>query len=114
MYVTSLTEIIKLLEVFAPFFFGPVIKQEKHDAILQRRRKLLWAVDDEISFTDITSRISTKDLEHPFVIFDSFPPLTKYLHQVIQYGCWEDDIAGEDSPTLWVKSEDKFSADAEI
>jgi hypothetical protein len=68
----------------------------------KRHYKLLCAVVDEISFTDIAGWISTKDLEHPFDILDRFPPFTKYLHQVIQYGCWEDDIAGEDSTALRV------------
>jgi hypothetical protein len=55
-----------------------------------------------VTFTDITSWIFTKDLEHPFVILDGFPPLTKYLHHVIQCGCWKDDVAGEDSAALRV------------
>ena len=64
--------------------------------------ELLCAVVDEISFTDIAGWISTKDLNNPFVVLNCFPPFTDYLHQVIQYGWWEDDIAGEDCTALRV------------
>ena len=64
--------------------------------------ELLCTVVDEISFADIAGFISTNDLEHPFVILDRFPPFTKYLHQVIQYGYWEEDIAGKDGTALRV------------
>jgi hypothetical protein len=36
------------------------------------------------------------------MILDRGPPLNKYLHQVIQYDCWKDNIAAEDSAALWV------------
>ena len=68
----------------------------------------------ETSITDVTGWISTKDLQYPFMILDRCPPLTEYLHQVIQYGCWKDDIASEDSAALRVQSEDKFGADTKI
>jgi hypothetical protein len=68
----------------------------------KRHYELLCAVVDEISFTDIAGRISTKDLKHPFVVLNRFPPFTQYLHQVIQYGRWEDDNAGKDSAALRV------------
>ena len=80
----------------------------------KRLCQLLCLVVDEISFTDIAGSILTKDLEHPFVILDRLPPFTKYLHQVIYCGCWEEDISGEDSAALWVQFEDKFGADAEV
>jgi hypothetical protein len=48
------------------------------------------------------------------MILDCFPPFTKYLHQVIQHGCWENNIAGEDSTALRVQSEDKFGADTKV
>ena len=64
--------------------------------------ELLCAIVDKKSFTDIACRICTKDLEHPFVILDRFPPFIYYLHHVIQYSCWEDDIACEDSAALRV------------
>jgi hypothetical protein len=53
-------------------------------------------------------------LEYPFVILNRLPPFIYYFHHVIQYGCWEDDIAGEDSAALRVQSEDKFGADTEV
>jgi hypothetical protein len=53
-------------------------------------------------------------LLHRFVILDRCPPLTKYLHQVIQYGRRKDDFASKDSAALWVQSEDKFGADTKI
>jgi hypothetical protein len=68
----------------------------------KRHYKLLYAVVNEISFTDIAGCISTKDLNYPFVVLNRFPPFTYYLHHVIQYGCWEDYIAGEDSAALRV------------
>jgi hypothetical protein len=48
------------------------------------------------------------------VILDRCPPLTKYLHQVIQYGCWKDDFASEDSAALRVQPKNKFGADTKI
>jgi hypothetical protein len=68
----------------------------------KRHRELLYAGVDEISFTDIAGWISTKDLKHPFVVLNRFPPFAYYLHHVIQYGCWEGGIAGEDSAALRV------------
>jgi hypothetical protein len=75
---------------------------------------LLCAVAYEVSITDITGWIFTKHLKHCFVIFDSCPPLTKDLHQVIQYGGWKYDQAGKDSAVLRVQSEDKFGADTKV
>jgi len=60
------------------------------------------AVFDKISITNVAGGISTKGLKQSFVVLDHFPPFTYYLHHVIQYGCWEDDIAGEDSAALRV------------
>jgi hypothetical protein len=74
----------------------------KYNAILQNRYEVLCALAHEVSITNVTSSISTKDLEHPFVIFDCCPPLNKYLHQVIQHGCWEDNYSGKDSAALRV------------
>ena len=68
----------------------------------KRNCELLCAVVEDTSFTDIAGWISTKDLKYPFVILDRFPPFIYYLHQVIQYGCWKDDIASEDSAALRV------------
>ena len=48
------------------------------------------------------------------MILDRFPPFTNYLHQVIQYGCWEDGGTGEDGTTLRVQFKDEFGADTEI
>ena len=68
----------------------------------KRNYKVLCTVVDKLSFTDIAGWISTKDLEHPFVILDFFPPFSKYLCQVIQYDCREDDNAGKDCTALRV------------
>ena len=88
--------------MFAPFFLGSIIEQCESDYILRRGCEQLCAVALEISVTDVTGWIATKNLEHSFVILDRGPPLSKYLHQVIQYSCWKDDIAGKDGGALWV------------
>jgi hypothetical protein len=68
----------------------------------KRRFELFCAVLDEISTTNIAGWISTKGLEYPLVVLNRFPPFAYYLHHVIQYGCWEGGIAGEDSAALRV------------
>jgi hypothetical protein len=59
-------------------------------------------VTHEISITDVTGWISTNNLDYSLVILGGWPPFNKYLHQVIQYDCWKDDYAGEDSAALRV------------
>lgn len=72
---TSLTGIIKSLEISTPVFFRSTIKYDEADAI-----QLLCPVAHETLITDFVIMASTNNLEHLFIILGGFPALTEHLN----------------------------------